>query len=220
MAKQDEILLASLLGSEVVKSASRVTAVENELMKNVRPGVPFLPFKNSSDVSDKRGEEMTKFRIWEADIQPEDRQFFPVYIKRPDDSSFFLLPYEPMVSVTGKNNIVKRSIAKASNFIGTIKEHWSQDDYQFNITGLLFGENENSNNYQEAFPRQYFEDLKRYCTSPQGLIVQSPIFEMLGVDRIVVEDFNFPFTKGNNVQGYNIKAVSDYSAEFLLEIED
>ena len=72
---------------------------------------------------------------------------------------------------------------------------------------------------ENTFPRSDFEKLKKYCTSPTGLQVRCTLFEMLGIDYIVVEDFTFPFSKGENVQAYDIKAVSDFTSEFLLEIE-
>ena len=44
--QDDDILLASLLGSKFVEQLPRLTAVENELQKRVGYPIPFLPFRN------------------------------------------------------------------------------------------------------------------------------------------------------------------------------
>lgn len=232
-----DILLASLLGSKIVETVPRLSLVEKELSKRVGIPIPFLPFKNDINIEQPNSDkdfnnneidiaksnaysEADAWQNWEADIQKPNQQFFPLYVKRAGTQDpFFKLPYEPLISISGKNNIAKRSIAKAPKFIGTIKEHWSQDDYQITITGALFGENEQGN-YQEAYPKADFEKLKSYCISPTGLQVECDFFQQFGINFIVVEEFNFPFSKGENVQGYDIKALSDFATEFLLEIKD
>jgi hypothetical protein len=229
----EDILLASLLGSKFVEQVPRLSAVENELQKRVGFPIPFLPFKNKVIIDEQEANvennqvsiyeqdaEELDAKIWKANPSVVDNQFFPLKVRRAESGDpFFTLPYEPMISITGKNKIVKRSIAKAPNFIGTIKEHWSQDDYDITIAGALYGENE-SGGYSQAFPKSDFEALKNYCISPTGLEIECEILQLLGIKFIVVEDFNFPFSKGENVQAYDIKAVSDFSAKFLLEIKE
>lgn len=225
-----DILVASLIGSKAVEAVPRLAVVENYMEKHVGIPIPFLPFKNKVEVGSRRSEdeddnpqadsrpnELTK---WKANKSNVDGQFFPFSVKRAGTKDpFYTLPYEPLISISGKNNIVKRSIAKAPNFIGTVKEHWSQDDYSITITGMLFGSNE-IGAPQNTFPREDFEKLREYCTSPTGLEVQCEPLQLLGINNIVIEDFSFPFSKGENVQAYDIKATSDFSADFLLEIKD
>lgn len=214
-----DILLASMIGSKAVERIPRLATVQNELMKHVLPtDTRKLPFTNTDKIEKSLSDQYHEL-TWVANQQDVYSQFFPLRIKRAGTSdSWRTLPYEPLISISGKNNIVKRSVAKAPNFIGTIKEHWSQDDYEITITGTLFGENE-IGSYQEAYPIEWFERLRDYCTSPTGLEVECDLFQMLSIKNIVVESFNFPFTKGENVQMYDIKAVSDFSAEFLLELD-
>lgn len=50
----------------------------------------------------------------------------------------WLLPYEPMIRTTGKNIITTRHVAKG-RIRGSIKERWTQDDYQIHIEGVLIG---------------------------------------------------------------------------------
>lgn len=216
MALSDsDILLASLLGSKAVQQAPRFAAVENEMQKHVGYPVRILPFK-SQDAFAKESYALKQSEVWDSRGK---NQFFPLKIKRPSDSNWFTLPYEPLISVSGKNNVVKRSIAKAKDYVGTVKEHFSQDDYSITITGSLFGTQE-TGTFQEAFPRDDFEKLKNYMIHPQGLQVQCDFLALFDINHLVVESFDFPFSKGEYVQGYSISALSDFSADFLLEIED
>lgn len=222
MLSDKEILFATLLGSKIVDSIPRFSLVQNELMKHPAPQVPFFPFKNTDKIEYLNG-GFDPVNLWSATPKNEDKQFFPLIFRKRVDSPvsqepWFTLPYEVLISVSGKNDIVKRKVAKAKNFIGTIKEHWSQDDYEITITGVLFGSLE-TGSVQDCYPRSDFEKLRMYCTSPLGLEVKCPLLEMLGINNIVVEDFTFPFSKGENVQAYEMKALSDYSSEFLLELE-
>lgn len=214
----NEILFASLVGSKTVKSLPRFNAVQNELSKHVLPPIPFLPFQNEIGVN--TGSVISSGSLWESDKVNADSQFFPLsFRKRIPGEKWFTFPFEPMITISGKNNIVKRSVAKAPKLIGTIKERWSQDDYKITITGALIGLNERGAP-EDTFPRKDFELLKDYCTAPEGLEVRCEPLQLLGINYLVIEDFNFPFTKGENVQAYELNALSDFSFDFLLEIED
>ena len=45
----EDILMASLLGSQVVEQIPRFAEVENELAKRVLPPIRFLPLQNQKD---------------------------------------------------------------------------------------------------------------------------------------------------------------------------
>lgn len=210
-----DILLASLLGSKAVEQIPRLAAVENELAKHVGIPIPIIPFRNVETFDVK--EYNIQNRQWLADYGAA--QFVPLRLRRSGtEEDWFELPYEPLISVSGSNIIAKRKVAKAPGFIGTVKEYWAQDDYEITITGALYGREE-IGDFAECFPREDFERLKNYCISPSGLDVDCPLLEILDIRHIVVESFEFPFSKGENVQGYTIKALSDFSAEFLIEQE-
>src|SRR5690554_51238 len=149
-----EILMASLLGSKIAAKMPEYTAVQNKMMKHPAIGLPFLPFKNKQGITeslvgvDNQGVLVSKHdtspnevKLWQADTVKTEGQFLPLYFRRAGtDDNFFQMPYEPLISVSGKNNIVKRSIAKSDGFVGTVKEHWSQGDYEITITGALYGQ--------------------------------------------------------------------------------
>lgn len=216
------ILLASVVGSKVAESLPRLSMVQNELRKHVLPPIPFLPKTNETGVPATSSVNLNA-RIWQADAPNVSGQFFPLSFRRKLDEAtssepWYTFPYEPLISISGKNNIVKRNVAKATGFIGTVKERFSQDDYSVTITGSLIGL-QLMGTYDECFPRHDFERLRDYCICPGGIEVRCEPLQLLGINSLVVEDFNFPFTKGENVQAYELQCLSDFTSELLLEIE-
>jgi len=213
-----EILYASLVGSKLAKQLPRFDAVENQAMKHVLPPTHFLPFKNKVQVEDVQSS--VRSNNWQADASNVSGQFFPLsFRQRKENASWYTLPYEPLITIGGGNDIIKRKVAKAPNFIGTVKEHWAQNDYSITITGVLFGE-QMFGSLQDTFPRADFEKLRDFMTDPQGIEVRCEPLQLLGINYLVVDDFTFPFSKGENVQAYSITCSSDFSPEFLLEIPD
>ena len=135
-----------------------------------------------------------------------------------------MLPYEPMLNITGKNSIVRRKVAKVKNdkgvsLSGTIKERWTRDDYEITITGALIG-SLLTGDIEECYPKNDFQKLKDYMIEAKRISVRCEPLQLLDIGHIVVEDFSFPFTKGENVQAYEIKAYSDFDYKLLLDIND
>ena len=131
---------------------------------------------------------------------------------RLEGEDWWLLPYEPIISVNGKNVIVKKQVAKGK-VRGSIKERWSQDDYQISISGILIDPS------GTEYPEEYVTKLKRLC---EGATVQvmCPLFEIFSINRIVIESYDFPFTSGPANQAYTINAVSDDIYKLLLKKDD
>ena len=69
------------------------------------------------------------------------------------------------------------------------------------------------------YPEADVTRLKEYCIAKEPLDVLSPIFEALGISRIVIEDFEFPFTVGEENQKWKIKAVSDHDWNLFVAIK-
>lgn len=212
------MLIASMVGSKIASSMPRLSVAQNEAEKHVAPVISFLPFRNKETIETATMD--APINNGRANAASIEAQFAPLKVRRAGTNDpWFTFPFEPLISVGGKNNIVKRSIAKAPNFIGSVKEHWSQDDYTITITGFLFGDVECSD-FEKSYPRADFEKIRDYCISPTGLEVECDMLQILGIQRIVIEDFSFPFSKGENVQAFDIKALSDWTGTFLLEIID
>lgn len=136
----------------------------------------------------------------------------PLRIKRADEAEWWQLPIEPVVAVSGKNTIVSRAIAKTTRR-GTVKEYWNQDDYTISISGLFiadeFGE----------LPENDIRTLRAYCETPEALEVESPLLTLFAITHIVIESYEFPFTKGMENQLFTINALSDDNFTLLEEQE-
>ena len=59
----------------------------------------------------------------------------PLEVKS-DTSDWWLFPMEPLVSLNGRNILARRQVAKG-RARGSIKDRWTQDDWQVNIEGVL-----------------------------------------------------------------------------------
>lgn len=131
---------------------------------------------------------------------------------RLEGEEWWLLPYEPIITINGKNVIAKKQVAKGK-VRGSIKERWSQDDYQISISGILM------NPKGAGYPDGDVKALKRLCEAAT-VQVMCPLFEIFSIDQIVIESFDFPFTSGPFNQAYTIGAVSDDIYKLLLREED
>lgn len=135
----------------------------------------------------------------------------PLEIEDPLTGEMWTFPSEPVITVKGKNVITRRRVAKSEKR-GTIKEHWTQDDYEISIQGSLidcFNEN--------RYPREQVRQLRMICEAKKDLKVNCLLFQLFDISRIVIEDFDIPFTKGENIQGYSLKAYSDDLFELLID---
>lgn len=136
----------------------------------------------------------------------------PLQMRLDGGAAWWLLPFEPIITIHGKNVIAKKQVAKGK-VRGTIKERWAQDDYQITISGILM------NTDSSSYPEEDVKQLKSLCEAAK-VEVMSPIFEIFSIDKIVIENYDFPFTAGPNNQGYIISAVSDDIYKLLLREED
>lgn len=221
MTNQD-ILFASLVGSNVVQLVPRFSAIENEFNKRVLPSLSYLPNRNEVVIENQRFDEFDD--LWKADKPtPEAEQFFPFKLSIDEGNTWFTLPYEPMLNISGGNEIIKRNVAKwhpdySKDFFGTIKERWTQKDFDIQITGFLMG-NILKGSVEDCYPKDDFMKLKELLTNAKVKVQCEPL-QLLGINYLAVEDFSFPFTKGENVQAYDIKCSSDTSYYLLIEEQD
>lgn len=224
MMNRRDILYAALVGSNVSRPEP-MRAVQNELMKIVGPIKPFVPFSepvpyvpavNSGALPD----------LWQNNAQPgKDGQFFTMEFETGRGK--WLLPYEPMVSVSGKNTIVRRNVAKIGSpsnentsnekrFTGTIKERWSEDDFEITITGALYGPILKGT-VEDCYPEEDMIRMMEHLRHAGSIRVYCQPLMIYGINHIVVESYSFPFTKGENVQAYEIKAYSDMNYDLILK---
>lgn len=134
---------------------------------------------------------------------------FPLEISLVDQEDWWLVPIEPLITLTGRNIIVRRQVSKGK-IRGSIKERWTQDDYQVKIEGALM------NLKRDDYPRDDVQKLRNFCEAAK-LKVRCPLFEIFSINQIVVESYDFPFTKGIQNQQYTINAYSDDTYKLLLK---
>ncbi len=138
-------------------------------------------------------------------------QIFPLRMKLEQDIDFWELPFEPVISIKGKNVIVRRAVAKSKQR-GTIKEYWTQDDYEITIVGYFINDEE-----ANAYPTRQVERLRQICESGLVVQVQCEILSTFGITQMVIEDWDIPFTKGENIQAFALKCYSDDAFDLLVE---
>ena len=136
---------------------------------------------------------------------------FALEIEKPDTGEMWLLPIEPLVSVSGKNVISRRKVAKGTKR-GTIKEYWSQDDYTVQIQGSLIDLTNTSN-----YPAADVDQLRQICEAKQALQVKCPLLDLFDIRKIVIENYEIPFTSGDNAQNFTITAYSDDLFDLLID---
>lgn len=134
---------------------------------------------------------------------------FPLEISLVDQEDWWLVPIEPLITLTGRNMIVRRQVSKGK-IRGSIKERWTQDDYQVKIEGALMDLK------RDDYPRDDVQKLRNFCEAAK-LKVRCPLFEIFSINQIVVESYDFPFTKGIQNQQYTINAYSDDTYKLLLK---
>ena len=129
------------------------------------------------------------------------------------------------VSCSGGKDVIVRNIAQADSVV----EYWDRRNYTFTITGLIY--------LQRSFPNfGRFEDPLDKSKEAVGLTpsvktlnvyeevqamnnifnhegalgVKHAMINKLGVETVIITDFQLPFTQGRSNQNYVITCISDY----------
>ena len=213
-----DLYFAGLMGSKAVGLIQRAGIVQNELAKRVLPTIPFLPLQNENNVGSVNSRAYNIDNNWQQQESiPEAQQFFPLSFSFTEGGQKWLFPYEPMINISSGNNIVKRNVSKQGKELeGTIKERWSRKDFDISVTGVLIGK-EMKGTAEDCFPKAQMEQLLNYLVYSKEIYVYCHPLEILGITKVVVEDYSFPFTKGGNVQAYELKLTSDDSYNLLIK---
>lgn len=136
-------------------------------------------------------------------------------LKSEPESAFWTLPFDPVMSVSGGNNIVRSGVLKQDNTNnnrrGTIKEVWSQDDYNIQIAGLFIGQEE------DDIPMNDLGKLRNLCEARELIEVESDLLEIFNIRFIAIEKFEFAHTAGRQNQQFSITAYSDDDFSLLVK---
>lgn len=124
------------------------------------------------------------------------------------DGRGYQFPLEPLVSVWGKNTLIRNHVLKGRSK-GTVKEYWSADDYRIEIKGIILGDD------PSRLPAEEIDAIRYYCEARKTIEVSSPFLTLFGIQYIAIEDYDFLHTPGYNNQAYVIKAYSDEPFELF-----
>lgn len=114
------------------------------------------------------------------------------------------LPFDPVISISGKNIITRRYTAKG-RMRGSIKEWWSMDDWDITLSGVLMDNGSRTVDY-------YQKALRSLLEHPGSIyIINEVLNDVYDIRHIAVESYDFPFTKGIENQAFSFKAYSDGS---------
>lgn len=186
---------------------------DTSVLQAEHSGISFLPDAETASPDGYDFSEMSDGEL--ADMVRTNALGIPMQMPleiRTEGGDWWMLPVEPMVSVSGKNVITKKQVSKG-RVRGTIKERWTQDDYEISIEGILI-------DFEgAAYPTEDVKKLREFCEKA-SVEVSSPLFEIFSIDRMVIESYSFPFTSGPANQAYSISAVSDDIYRLLLKKED
>jgi len=136
-----------------------------------------------------------------------------IKLKSEPDKDYWQLPIDPVITISGKNTIVRRQVLKGygnATKRGSIKEAWSQEDYDVNISGVFISQAGN-------FPADEITKLRGYCEAREPIQVRSELFVLFNIDYLVIEDFSFPHTKGTENQLFSLKCYSDDKYDLLIK---
>lgn len=165
---------------------------------------PLNPFFRRGDVTIREVKELVESGQTVAMVMPFSFQL--------PDNSWWLLPYEPLVSIQGENIIIKRNVSK-SDGRGSIKERWAEGDIKITIDGTFV----NDDFYK--YPATEVQKLREVIKQRRAIQIQNELLQLLNVNQIVIENYNLPFSKGENVQNYSLSALSDDSYNLFIEVK-
>ncbi len=113
--------------------------------------------------------------------------------------SRFAFPAATLVDITMSKNIVKTAVQGRD---GTVKELISNGDYIIRIRGIIVG--------KELFPKEGVQRLIELARVAAAFRVENDIFQWLGINSLVVEEFSLQPIEGHeNSQAYTLDCVSD-----------
>ena len=120
----------------------------------------------------------------------------------------FKFPIDPIISLSFRNIITRRTVAKG-NKRGTVKERWTEDDVEISISGAF-------SSVAGAYPPEV-EKLQKYFEYRGQIDVQCSLLNARDVFSIAIESLDFPHTKGLENQAFQIKAYSDDVFNLLIK---
>lgn len=118
-------------------------------------------------------------------------------------------PLEPIVSISGGNMLIMR-YPNRPNGQGSHKERWAKKDYTVTVKGVLV------DLADENYPADQISALRRFFDHEGSIKADNTLFRLFGFEYIAIEDFDIPFTEGQNMQEFSFTCYSDQLFNSLL----
>ena len=116
------------------------------------------------------------------------------------------------MSISGKNEIIRRTPAKGKG-TGTVKERWSQGDYEISIQGIFIAaENE--------YPKESVQQLRNLFDTASHLDVEHDILLLFGITRLAIESVSFRTQKACKTRTTRSKHTATIRFRFLFRFND
>lgn len=131
----------------------------------------------------------------------------PLKISTPD-GEMWEFPVEVLVNIKGQQKRIDRFPLRGKGN-GSHKERWSLDDYSIDVKGVLV-DLENG-----VYPEKDSLVLRQILESGQAKI-ESPILRIWGIERMVFDSWDIPFTVGVPLQEFIFTGKSDNLFDSLL----
>lgn len=169
---------------------------------------PYIPFKNivkAGDLNDKDLEIIKNTSLNTTLFQVP----MSLHIPSKSFSTAFKLPIDPLVSISGSNNIIRRTVAKQKTK-GTIKEFFATDDYKIDIQGVLIHQDKQTLATYSTRLREFFECGEAIDIACEFL---NKVFQ---ITSIVIEEFDMPFSPGTANQAFSFSCYSDEKTDLII----
>lgn len=154
-----------------------------------------------------------KYKIENLEFSNAGGDMFMPLQFRMSNGDWWTFPIEPLISLSGGNVITRRNVAKSEGR-GTIKERWAEDDFSISIQASFVDSD------LKSYPENEMQDLYNIITQRGSIEVRNDLLQMLNIHRVVIEAFEFPFSKGENVQNFSLSGYSDDFYELFIEVNN
>jgi hypothetical protein len=173
---------------------------------------PFIPFRTTVAVKNAQeidADEKLK-QLLDKGLVANTNYICPLTLQYTGMIDF-TFPLDPVISMSSKNIIIRRYVNK-SGIRGSIKERWSQDDWEISISGVICEED-------ACALELIILRLREFCSIPNSVGVACSVFNDAGITQISIESLELPFTAGPENQAFVIKAYSDDAYTLLKDIK-
>jgi hypothetical protein len=113
-----------------------------------------------------------------------------------------------LISINGSKNLVRTTLAGSDGKeLGEVTELVGRNPFRIRIRGVVVGA---SNTY----PLGTIRRIAQFCEKAGSLKIENALTSILGIDRMILEEFGFPGVEGvEDAEAFEISGYSEQSLE-------